>query len=256
MKHSIKRIWSLLLLSLLPLLASAQTTHGDFNYDGRTSIDDVTALINYLLSDSWDDRSVPADTVEVNGVPLVMVHVDGGSYSLGEGITATVSDFSIGRTEVTEGLWCAVMGGQTNPENINNPKAGVTWEKCQEFISRLNELTGLNFRLPTKLEWGFAARGGNRSRGYLYSGSDVQDLVAWSSNMGHVVHAVALLGGNELNLYDMSGNVAEWCNDAYSSTQHWYRGGDYRTDVSHCLVTWEGGYTSSSYGWLGLRLAM
>ncbi len=108
----------------------------------------------------------------------------------------------------------------SNPSNFkgsNLPVEKVSWEDCQKFISRLNEKTGRRFRLPTEAEWEFAARGGNKSRGYKYSGSNDIGSVAWyDGNSGGKTHAVKSKQPNELGLYDMAGNVVEWCQDWYS----------------------------------------
>lgn len=118
---------------------------------------------------------------------------------------------------MTQELWQAVMG--SNPSDfIGNdlPVENVSWNDCQEFISQLNALTGENFRLPTEAEWEFACRGGNNSRGYKYSGSTYIDNVAWyEDNSGGEPHPVVTKSPNELGIYDMSGNVWEWCADWY-----------------------------------------
>ena len=118
---------------------------------------------------------------------------------------------------MTQELWEAVMG--SNPSNFKgaqNPVERVSWNDCQEFVSRLNSLTGRTFRLPTEAEWEYAARGGNKSRHYKYSGSDNIDEVAWyRDNSGSKTHAVGTKSPNELGIYDMSGNVWEWCSDWY-----------------------------------------
>ncbi|MBR5726749.1 MAG: SUMF1/EgtB/PvdO family nonheme iron enzyme [Muribaculaceae bacterium] len=259
MKHSINRIMLLLSLLLLPLLASAQTTHGDFDYDGRTSINDLTFLINYLLTDQWNDEptDVLRDTVVVNGVPFVMVHVDGGSFQRDGGSIITVEDFWIGKTEVTQELWEAVMNGSPNAGNKTprHPQHDVSWRDCQSFFVRLNELTGRNFRIPYPDEWEFAARGGNRSCGYRYAGGNNPQLVAWykiPNHAGSYAREVAQLKPNELGLYDMSGNVNEWCMLCI------LRSGNYNWDESHCLVTWSSvGLADGDppYG-TGFRIAM
>ena len=98
----------------------------------------------------------------------------------------------------------------------NLPVEQVSWNDCQEFIKKLNALTGKNFRLPTEAEWEYAARGGNKSRGYKYSGSNNIDDVAWYyGNSGAETHPVKSKQPNELGIYDMSGNVDEWCQDWY-----------------------------------------
>ena len=176
-------------------------------------------------------------TLTVNGIKYNMVWVEGGTFRMGatseQGSEAwdnekpvhsvTLSGYYIGKTEVTQALWKAVMG--SNPSEIkgdNLPVENVSWDDCQEFIRKLNALIGQNFRLPTEAEWEFACRGGNNSRGYKYSGSNYIDNVAWYwDNSGKKTHPVATKSPNELGIYDMTGNVDEWCND-------WY--GDYSSD--------------------------
>ena len=129
-----------------------------------------------------------------------------------------LSDYYIGETEVTQELWQAVMG--SNPSyhsgNSQRPVERVSWNDCQEFIKKLNQLTGKNFRLPTEAEWEYAARGGNKSQGYKYSGSNTIGNVAWyTDNSSSQTHDVKTKQANELGIYDMSGNVYEWCQDWY-----------------------------------------
>ena len=168
----------------------------------------------------------------VNGVSFEMVRVAGGTFRMGataeQGTDAyvweksvhsvTLSGYYIGKTEVTQALWQAVMG--SNPSGFKGadlPVERVSWDDCQEFIQKLNSLTGRNFRLPTEAEWEFACRGGNNSRGYKYSGSNDPDAVAWyRDNSGGQTHPVATKAPNELGIYDMSGNVLEWCSDWYA----------------------------------------
>ena len=169
-------------------------------------------------------------TFHTNGVSFEMVEVRGGTFRMG-GTSEQVSDmgwldpvhsitlsgYYIGKTEVTQALWKAVMG--SNPsitKGDNLPVECVSWNDCQEFVRELNALTGQNFRLPTEAEWEFACRGGNNSRGYKYSGSNYIDNVAWYwDNSGEDTHPVATKLPNELGIYDMSGNVWEWCSDWY-----------------------------------------
>ena len=190
----------------------------------------------------------------------------------------------IGKTEVTQELWEAVMGkslsqiaselgNSTRGVGINYPMYYVSWEDCQEFITKLNALTGKNFRLPTEAEWEFAARGGNKSCGYKYSGSNTLSNVAWyDDNSGSQTHPVGTKSPNELGIYDMSGNVWEWCSDWYgnysSSSQYnptgpysgsgrVFRGGCWLNGARICRVSYRGGnYPTDRNVNLGLRLAL
>lgn len=260
-----KLCWLLLAgLLLCPLNGLSQTVRGDYDYDGDFDITDVTLTINYLLSGQWSEYHVlELDTIVIRQNPrvsIVMVHVEGGSYSLGEGITATVSDFWIGQTEVTKQQWWAIMGGQAITDH-EHPVNYVTWDTCQAFISRLNELTGRQFRLPRSVEWEFAARGGNYSHGYSFAGSNVLDLVGWYKGNANQPNYVAQLEPNELGLYDMSGNLKEWCQDSGTSIPYYHvvRGGSYGEDAYACMVTWrgeEGGSASVGSKLTGFRLVM
>jgi formylglycine-generating enzyme required for sulfatase activity len=194
-----------------------------------------TSTVNDSIQPLMVNDSVPADSVltfTVNGVSFNMVAVEGSTFTMGatseqQGIaydwekpthSVTLSDFSIGETEVTEELWYAVMGESqySRCKNKNLPVAHVSWNDCQEFITQLNQLTGKNFRLPTEAEWEYAARGGKESMGYRYAGSNTLSEVAWyTGNSENVTHTVKQKQPNELGLYDMSGNVWEWCQDWY-----------------------------------------
>ena len=179
-------------------------------------------------------------TFTVRGVTFKMIYVEGGTFTMGatpeQGEDAygdekpahevTLSDYYIGETVVTQALWKAVMGN--NPSRFkgeNLPVEWISWHDCKEFISKLNALTGKNFRMPTEAEWEYAARGGSKSRGYKYSGSDNIGDVAWyDDNSGDETHPVGTKCPNELGLYDMSGNVWEWCSD-------WF--GDYSSSAQN-----------------------
>ena len=228
------------------------------------------------------------NTFTVNGVSFEMVYVEGGTFDMGatteQGSDAdsdekpvhsvTLSGYYIGKCEVTQELWEAVMG--SNPSNFKgaqNPVERVSWNDCQKFISRLNSLTGRTFRLPTEAEWEYAARGGNKSRHYKYSGSGNIGDVAWhDGNSGSKTHAVGSKTANELGIYDMSGNVYEWCSDWYggysagaqtnpqgpsSGSGRVLRGGSWYDYARYCRVSFRNasGPDGSSISY-GLRLVL
>ena len=173
--------------------------------------------------------------ITVNGVTFNMIKVDGGTFTMGgtyeQGNTygdekpthqVTLSTYYIGETEVTQELWTAVMGKNSSWHKGDIlPVEQVSWKDCVKFIERLKKLTNRIFRLPTEAEWEFAARGGNKSNCTMYSGSDDIDEVAWyGENRIQNTNPVKTKKANELGIYDMSGNVSEWCNDwkgAYGS---------------------------------------
>ena len=215
-----------------------------------------------------------------NGVSFKMIAVKGGTFQMGsdDGYNAvhqvTLSDYYIGETEVTQELWNAVMG--SNPSyftgNMQRPVEQVSWIDCQTFISKLNQLTGATFRLPTEAQWEYAARGGNQAQGRLYSGSNTIDNVAWyGSNSSSTTHPVKTKAPNELGIYDMSGNVWEWCSDCYGSyssaaqtdptgpskgSHRVIRGGSWCEYTTDCRVANRDGYTPThTNSDQGLRLA-
>ena len=183
-----------------------------------------------------NNNSFNEQTFMGKGVEFKMIKVEGGTFSMGatSGQTnydndekpvhsVTLSDYYMGETEVTQELWVAVMGSNPSEFTGDNqrPVEYVSWDDCQEFIEKLNSLTGKQFRLPTEAEWEYAARGGKYSRGYKYSGSNNADEVAWhNDNSGRKTHPVKTKKANELGLYDMSGNVFEWCNDWYDDNYY------------------------------------
>ena len=191
-----------------------------------------TSSASTNIVDSSESGSVITIPVK-NGINIEMVKVEAGSFNMGatpemekpydwekpvHRVTLT-NDYYIGKYEVTQVLWQAVMG--SNPSKFKGadlPVEQVSWNDCQDFISKLNAMTGKRFRLPTEAEWEFAARGGNKSRGYQYGGSKTIGDVAWyKDNSGHKTHAVGTKQPNELGIYDMAGNVWEWCQDWYDS---------------------------------------
>lgn len=255
---------------------------------GGITINDETIV--GIPADNPEEETRPmldepnVETITVNGVSFKMVRVEGGTFWMGSDEEdaydnekpvhqVTLYTFSIGETEVTQELWQAVMG--SNPSKFRgskHPVENVSWEDCQSFIRKLNSLTGRNFRLPTEAEWEYAARGGNKSKGYKYAGGSSLDDVAWYyDNSGDRTHDVATKRANELGLYDMSGNVLEWCQDWYgdyssgsqtnpkgpsSGINRVFRGGGWLNGARRCRVSDRSHFAPSNrLSNLGLRLA-
>ena len=233
-------------------------------------------------------RDFGNQTLTVNGVRFTMVAVKGGTFTMGATYDdaevdaevdeepahkVTLSDYYIGQTEVTQALWKAVMGSNPSDSKGDNlPVEQVSWDDCQVFIQNLNQLTGKQFRLPTEAEWEYAARGGRKSRGYKYAGGNDIGSVAWcDGNSGNETHPVGTKQANELGVYDMSGNVWEWCSDRYgdyqsssqsdpqgpsSGSRRVFRGGSCYDSAGYCRVSSRYGDTPDyRYIILGLRLS-
>lgn len=224
----------------------------------------------------------------VNGVNFKMIKVEGGTFRMGatseQGSDAfsdespvhsvTLPDYYIGETEVTQELWKAVMG--KNPSSFKGdqkPVECVSWHDCQSFIKRLNELTGKSFRLPTEAEWEYAARGGNKSKGYKYSGgNDIKEVAWYDGNSNSQTHDVKTKSPNELGIYDMSGNVLEWCEDWFgyyssssqtnpkgpsSGSRRVLRGGGWFNGAIRCRVSNRcNGIPDNGFNDSGFRLAL
>lgn len=180
--------------------------------------------------------------------------------------SVTLNSFNIGKYEVTQALWKAVMG--KNPSYFkgdNLPVEQVSWNDIQDFLKKLNQLTGKNYRLPTEAEWEFAARGGKQSAGYKYAGSNTLSSVAWhTDNSGSKTHPVGSKSPNELDIYDMSGNVWEWTSSGWSdnyeksrtSQSYVLRGGSWSNNNYNCRVAYRiNSYPSNRYVNDGFRLA-
>ena len=241
------------------------------------------------LSSSGSSLSGNALTIPVkNGINIEMVKVEAGSFYMGatsemqnpysdekpdHRVTLT-NNYYVGKYEVTQALWQAVMG--SNPSNFKGdalPVEQVSWNDCQDFISKLNAMTGKRFRLPTEAEWEYAARGGKKSRGYQFSGSITLGDVAWyKENSGSKTHVVGTKQPNELGIYDMAGNVWEWCQDWYDSyssspqtnptgavrgSDRVNRGGSWTNSAGYCRTSCRINSTPDDrYIGLGLRLVL
>ena len=249
------------------------------------------------LTPQWQAGISPSTKQVLQRLIDKMIKVDGGTFMMGATSSMSrnsssnydyyassnespvhsvrLSDFSIGKYEVTQQEWETVMGN--NPsyyKGDNKPVEQVSWNDCQEFIKKLNDLPGLQFRLPSEAECEYAARGGRKSQGYIYSGSNNIDYVAWyEDNSSSTKHQVGTKLPNELGLYDMSGNVCEWCSDWYSSSYYSsspttnptgpttgshrvLRGGCWSNNARNCRVSFRGSFNPDfRYYYIGFRLA-
>ena len=237
------------------------------------------------------EGSKDEETFTVNGVSFTMKLVEGGTFRMGatseQGSDAyvdetpvhsvTLSDYYMGETEVTQALWKAVMGNDpSNWKGNDLPVETVSWNDCQEFIRKLNQKTGKSFRLPTEAEWEYAARGGKMSYGRKYAGGYMISIVAWYRDNGDKqTHIVKTKSPNELGLYDMSGNVWEWCSDVYddygsgsltnpnpqstskSYSHHVLRGGSWMSNARLCRVSRRDHYAPNNRdNRIGFRLCL
>ena len=255
---------------------------------GKVVVDDPKQphVVSALLRREGEDR-----LVTVGSVTFTMIPVKGGTFQMGATKeqtgearkdekpvhTVTLDNFQIGETEVSQALWREVMGSNPSTYKGNDlPVTNITWEDCQEFIKKLNERTGKQFRLPTEAEWEFAARGGTASKGYMFSGSDEVRSVAWHNrdsnrDRHNGPYAIKSKDPNELGIYDMSGNVNEWCQDWFgdytadpqtnpqgpaTGKEHVYRGGSWWYYGMSCRVSRRNSGVKDVRGVIGLRLAM
>ena len=256
----------------------------------------IITLFLVLLMPAWAKKrvlvpdSLQTLSMEANGVPFQMQRVEGGSFVMGatseqyDPDTYTdkpahlvfLSPYYIATTEVTNRLWRAVMNER---EMLNlsgypeHPVSFVSWHEAHEFIRRLDSITGMPFRLPTEAEWEYAARGGEKSKRFRFAGSDEPDSVGWLYSIaGQWTHPVARKQPNELGLYDMTGNVSEWCQDLYGPYQlstrpdpcgadtgsyRIVRGGSYDEAKANCHLSVRRWYKpETTAGYLGFRVAL
>lgn len=234
-------------------------------------ISDMESKENTFVTDAINFKEVDSiiKIVKIKDVMFKMILVKGDTYVMGASLlqggenkdeqvthNVTLGDFYICTTQVTQELWNAIIGN--NPSKImdkNLPVTNVSWNDCQDFIKRLNDITGMKFRLPSEAEWEFAAKGGQKGKlnGYKYSGSNTITNIMWySKNSGNRPHTVSSKQSNELGLFDMSGNVWEWCSDWYApydirhsfspngptnGTEKVCRGGSFMSEAKECRVS-------------------
>ncbi len=238
----------------------------------------------------FEDKSYDTRSFSVNGISFDMVYVGRGTFLMGSDYSFRFWDyydeewpihqvtldhgFYIGQTEVTQKLWNAVMDDNKKNniyDDLDLPVKDVSWDECQQFITKLNQLTGKNFRLPTEAEWEYAARGG-KTDSYIYSGSDELDKIGWfAENSGGIPHPVQRKEPNAWGLYDMSGNVWEWCNDWFgeysdgsyidptgplNGSEHVKRGGGANSGAWNCRVTTRVSSTPQGEDHIGFRLVL
>ena len=238
-----------------------------YSYSGTQEQNLQDASAQRLVHDTIVPETIsePCLVVKVNDtLSINMMCVEGGTFMMGQGEDAhpvSLSSYSIGQTEVTQALWEAVMG--TNPSantaNKQLPVIKISWYDCQEFIKKLNQQTGMRFRLPTEAEWEYAARGGQRSKGYTYAGSNDIDQVGWyNGNSSNKTHAVGQKQPNELGIYDMTGNAWEWCEDYYDTdeTMHVVKSGSFYDYESACRIDSRTGRAADYKSFIGLRLVL
>lgn len=258
---------------------------GDYLYENS----DLTYLENFDgILIHWSEDVTEEQQEAIREIAASMVQVEGGTFTMGSNDSlaatnegpahqVTLSNYRIAKFTITQKQWMAIMGYSLNwdehyGQGDQYPCTNLSMEEVDYFISKLNSLSGLNFRKPTEAEWEYAARGGKHSHGYLYSGSNNPDEVAWhQGNGGNALHWPGSLQPNELGLYDMSGNIFEWCADHYapytaeaqtdpvclSGNSRVVRGGSISYEAPYARVTARQQLNSSTRSFVvGLRLAM
>jgi formylglycine-generating enzyme required for sulfatase activity len=245
----------------------------------------ITSVLEKLVSKML---MLPGAVIRDDKAGIELVIVKGGEFTMGctaeqgrecldnekPARKATLGDFYIGKYEVTQKQWVEVMG--SNPSHFKGddlPVESVSWMEVQEFISKLRQITGRRYRLPTEAEWEYAARGGQSTKNFMYSGGNHADETAWYiGNSGEKTHAVGTKDPNELGIYDMSGNVWEWVADWYgkysaaaqenpsgpsAGANRVFRGGGWSGEAWYCRVSGRFNYTPIiRYHSLGFRLAL
>ncbi len=265
-----------------------QFAKGEYTYENNK--------LNYIngLLIQWGREDLSDDVKDaVREIVTSMVFVDGGTTSIGSYNNSgfppeenpihhvSLSDYYMSKVTINQKQWTAIMGenplwDESYGKGDDYPANFTSYQQAQQFIDLLNQYSGLKFRMPTEAEWEYAACGGKHSDDYTYSGSNDADQVAWHrDNANGTMHPSAKLKANSLGMYDMSGNVWEWCSDwdggrvyyekspsknpqgPENGWQRIQRGGAFNNNSDNCRVSIRGGYEPDSYGWMmGFRLAL
>ena len=281
----------MILTALLLLLATGCDKdplypEGDYRYENKdlTYLENIDGILIH-----WDEQVTEEQQEAIREIVSAMVRVEGGTFQMGSdsGLAnddeqpvhaVTLSNYRIGKFTITQKQWKAIMGGDPGWNSQfglgdEYPATQISADDVRGFLNVLKGLSGLNFRLPTEAEWEYAARGGKSLHGTLYSGSDDADAVAWhQGNAGNRLHPVGSLQPNELGLYDMSGNVWEWCSDRYgaysaeaqtnpqgpnSGQRRVVRGGSFSYEAAFSRVTQRNSIQPNTQSFaVGFRLAM